>query len=56
MMDPLTGYHSGMDLLHSAAHQTPWARALQLGLERYGPTPTYDAVATDLGYTPAWGR
>lgn len=36
----------------SAARETPWARALRDALERHGPTPTFDAVAADLGYVP----
>ena len=45
MIDPQTGHHTAMDLVHSAAYATPWAK--DRGLSRYGPTPTYDAVLAE---------
>lgn len=37
-----------MNLVLSAAQEQPWSRALRLGLEKYGPTPIFDALAAEF--------
>lgn len=38
---------NGIDMLLSAKRETPWAKALRLGLTRYGDTPIYDALSQE---------
>jgi hypothetical protein len=32
------------ELLLSASKETPWAKAMRLGLFKHGPTPIYDSL------------
>jgi hypothetical protein len=36
-----------MNLVLSAAQEQPWSRALRIMLEKYGPTPIYDALVAE---------